>query len=179
MRLYQKYQTEITKTLMKDLKLKNIHSVPKVDKIVVNIGLGQAISDKTIIDKAVNELSAITGQKPRIALSKKAVASFKLRAGVPIGVQVTLRKSKMYDFMEKLFNLVLPRLRDFKGVSNKSFDGRGNYTIGLEEQTVFPEIDYGKIERVHGLEITFVTSAKTNDEAKHLLELLGMSFAKK
>ncbi len=179
MRLYQKYQTEITKTLMKDLKLKNTYSVPKVDKIVVNIGLGQAVQDKTIIDKAVNELSAITGQKPRIALSKKAVASFKLRAGVPIGVQVTLRKAKMYDFMEKLFNLVLPRLRDFKGVSNKSFDGRGNYTIGLEEQTVFPEIDYGKIERVHGLEITFVTSAKTNDEAKHLLELLGMSFAKK
>lgn len=179
MRLYQKYQKEIVKSLMADLKLKNIHSVPSVNKIVVNVGMGQALQDKTLIDKAVNELSAMTGQKPRVALSRKAVASFKLRAGVPIGVQVTLRRAKMYDFMEKLFNLVLPRLRDFKGVSRKSFDGRGNYTLGLEEQTVFPEIDYGKIDRVHGLEITFVTTAKTNDDAMKLLELLGMPFTKK
>ncbi len=179
MRLYTKYQKEIQKKLMEEFGLKNALSVPKVDKIVVNVGVGQALQDRTILDKVVSEVTAMTGQKPRIAMSRKAVASFKLRAGVPIGVQVTLRRAKMYDFMEKLFNLVLPRLRDFKGVNRKSFDGRGNYTLGLEEQTVFPEIDYGKIDRVHGLEITFVTTAKTDEQALKLLELLGMSFTKK
>lgn len=179
MRLSDKYKSQITKQLSEELGISNMMAIPSVTKIVVNVGLGRAIQDKSLIDKATDDLTKITGQKPKVCQARKSVASFKLRAGLPIGLQVTLRNEKMYDFMEKLFNLVLPRLRDFKGVKTKSFDGQGNYTLGLEEQIVFPEIDYGKIDAVRGLEITFVTTAKSDEVAFKLLSLLGMPFAKK
>jgi len=179
MRLYEKYKTQIAQELAKELKLDNQMAVPVISKVVINTGLGKAIADKTIIDKALDDMTKITGQKPKVTQSRKSIASFKLRAGLPIGMQITLRNEKMYDFLEKLINLVLPRLRDFKGVSRKSFDGRGNYTLGLEEQIVFPEIDYGKIDAVRGLEITIVTTAKDNETGMMLLQKIGMPFAKK
>ena len=179
MRLYEKYKTQIVDELAKELKLSNKMAVPGITKVVINTGIGKAMLDKSILDRALEDLTKITGQKPKVCQSKKSVASFKLRAGLPIGLQVTLRNEKMYDFLEKMFNLVLPRLRDFKGVSRKSFDGRGNYTLGLEEQIVFPEIDYGKIDAVRGLEITIVTSAKDNETGLKMLQKMGMPFAKK
>lgn len=176
MKLQQKYIEQIVPQLQTELKLTNKMAVPAVQKLVLNMGVGQALQDRSLIDKALADLMAITGQKPAVMLSRKSVASFKLRQGVPIGLKVTLRGQRMYDFIEKLFTIVLPRLRDFQGLNSKSFDGRGNYTLGMSEQIVFPEIDYGKIDRVRGLEITFVTSAPDTPSAKRLLESLGAPF---
>lgn len=178
MRLQQRYSEQIAPQLQKDLQLENRLAVPVLEKVVLNMGMGQALADKGLIEKAMADLTAIAGQKPAVMLSRKAVASFKLRKGVPIGLKVTLRNQRMYDFVEKLFTIVLPRLRDFQGLSTKSFDGRGNYTMGMTEQIVFPEIDYGKIDRVRGLEITFVTTANDNASARQLLQSLGAPFAK-
>jgi len=178
MRLKQKYQQQIIPQLKKDLGLDNIMAVPKLEKVIINMGIGETLKDRSQLDKALNDLRAISGQQPRITKARKSVASFKLREGQSIGLKVTLRKNRMYDFIEKLFALVLPRLRDFQGLSLKSFDGQGNYSLGLTEQIVFPEIDYGKIDRIRGLEITFVTSAPDNQQAKALLEQLGMPFEK-
>jgi large subunit ribosomal protein L5 len=150
--------------------------VPRLEKIVVNMGLGEAISNGKLIDAAVEDLSVITGQRPVVTRAKKAIANFKLRQGVPIGAMVTLRKRRMYEFLDRLVNIALPRVRDFKGVSGKSFDGRGNYTLGLREQLIFPEINYDKVEKVKGMNITIVTTARTDEEAKALLRLFGMPF---
>lgn len=178
MRLQEKYQKEIAPALAKEFEKTNVMSIPALKKIVINIGMGEALKDRGQIDKAVADLRAITGQQPRTTAARQANASFKLRKGNIIGLKVTLRGKRMYDFLERLFIIVLPRLRDFQGLNPKSFDGQGNYTMGLEEQIVFPEIDYGKIERVRGLEITMVTSTSSNEESKKLLELLGCPFAK-
>lgn len=150
--------------------------VPKLEKIVVNMGLGEAVSDIKVLDAAAEELAAITGQKPVIRRAKKSIASFKLRAGMPIGCMVTLRKQRMYEFLDRLVNVALPRVRDFKGVSPKSFDGRGNYTLGLREQIIFPEINYDKVDKIRGLNVAIVTTAKTDEEGKALLAELGMPF---
>lgn len=176
MKLKNKYQKEIVPKLMKKLKINNSLAVPKVTKVVVNVGLKEALEDKSVLEKISEELALITGQKPKVCRAKKSIAGFKLRAGDPIGLMVTLRRDRMYDFLEKLLNITLPRVKDFQGVSPDSFDGRGNYTLGLEEQIVFPEIDSAKIEKIHGLEITIVTNAGDDRKAKKLLELLGMPF---
>lgn len=175
-KLKNKYQKEIVPKLMKKLKINNSLAVPKVTKVVVNVGLKEALEDKSVLEKISEELALITGQKPKVCRAKKSIAGFKLRAGDPIGLMVTLRRDRMYDFLEKLLNITLPRVKDFQGVSPDSFDGRGNYTLGLEEQIVFPEIDSAKIEKIHGLEITIVTNAGDDRKAKKLLELLGMPF---
>lgn len=178
MSLKQKYQQQIIPELEKQLGLDNVMSVPKLEKVVINMGMGEALKDRSQMDKAIADIRAITGQQPRITQARKSVASFKLREGQQIGLKVTLRKDRMYDFIEKLFALVLPRLRDFQGVPLKSFDGQGNYTLGLSEQIIFPEIDYGKIDRVRGLEITFVTNTAEDQHALALLTSLGMPFQK-
>jgi large subunit ribosomal protein L5 len=161
---------------MKRFNYKNIMEVPKLDKIVINMGLGEAIQNIKILDSAVQELTAIAGQKPVITKAKKSIAQFKLRAGMPIGCMVTLRKEKMYEFFNRLVNTALPRVRDFKGISGKSFDGRGNYALGIREQLIFPEIHYDKIDKVKGMNIVIGTTAKSDEEAKELLRLLGMPF---
>jgi len=174
--LREQYEKEVVPALMKKFNYKSVMEVPKLDKIVINIGLGDTKDNPKDLENAVKDLSIITGQKPVITKSKKAIAAFKLRAGVSIGCKVTLRKDKMYDFAYKLFNVALPRVRDFRGVSANSFDGRGNYSMGVKEQLIFPEIEYDKIDRVRGMDIIFVTTAKTDEEAKELLTLLGMPF---
>ncbi len=174
--LREQYEKEIIPAMMKKFNYKSVMEVPKLDKIVINIGLGDTKDNPKDLENAVKDLSIITGQKPVITKSKKAIAAFKLRAGVSIGCKVTLRKDKMYDFAYKLFNVALPRVRDFRGVSVNSFDGRGNYSMGVKEQLIFPEIEYDKIDRVRGMDIIFVTTAKTDEEAKELLTLLGMPF---
>ena len=174
--LREQYEKEVVPALMKKFNYKSVMEVPKLDKIVINIGLGDTKDNPKDLENAVKDLSIITGQKPVITKSKKAIAAFKLRAGVSIGCKVTLRKDKMYDFAYKLFNVALPRVRDFRGVSVNSFDGRGNYSLGVKEQLIFPEIEYDKIDRVRGMDIIFVTTAKTDEEAKELLTLLGMPF---
>ena len=174
--LREQYEKEVVPALMKKFNYKSVMEVPKLDKIVINIGLGDTKDNPKDLENAVKDLSIITGQKPVITKSKKAIAAFKLRAGVSIGCKVTLRKDKMYDFAYKLFNVALPRVRDFRGVSVNSFDGRGNYSMGVKEQLIFPEIEYDKIDRVRGMDIIFVTTAKTDEEAKELLTLLGMPF---
>lgn len=176
--LKEKYQREISPKMAKELNSANVLAVPKIEKIVVNIGLGEAVQDEAVLEKASADLAAITGQKPKVTKAHKSIAGFKLRVGQPIGLMVTLRGQRMYDFFEKIVKIVLPRLRDFQGVSQKSFDGQGNYSLGIPEQIVFPEIDYAKVDKVRGLEITIVTNAKTNEKAKKLLELLGMPFEK-
>lgn len=178
MNLEEKYKKEILKKLQEDLGIKNVNAVPKLKKIVVNMGVKDALSDKKNIEKGVEVLSLITGQKPKVTAAKKSIASFKLREGDKVGLMVTLRGKRMFDFYEKLVSIVLPRIRDFRGVPTKSFDGRGNYTLGFSEDTVFPEIDAGKIDRIQGLEITIVTGAKTNQEGEALLRALGMPFVK-
>lgn len=178
MNLKQTYDTEIKKALKEALKIVNPMAVPKLTKIVVNVGLGEALLDHKVIEKVAEQLKVITGQKPLVTRAKTSIATFKLRAGDTVGLKVTLRGKRMYDFFEKLTRIVLPRVRDFRGVSRKSFDGQGNYNIGLTEQTVFPEIEYGKIDKVRGLEITCVTTAKTNESGMKLLEKLGMPFIK-
>ena len=175
-RLKDTYQNEIVDAMIKKFGYKNIMEVPKLDKIVINIGLGDTKENPKSLENAVNDLTIITGQKPIITKSKKAIAAFKLREGVNIGCKVTLRKGKMYDFANKLFNVALPRVRDFRGVSANSFDGRGNYSMGIKEQLIFPEIEYDKIDKIRGMDIIFVTTAKSDEEAKELLTLLGMPF---
>ena len=175
-RLKSKYQTEVVPALMEKFRYRNVMEVPKLEKVTINVGLGEAVQNPRSIDAAVEDLKAITGQKPVVRRAKKSIAAFKLRAGMQIGAKVTLRGERMYDFTDKLVNVVLPRVRDFRGVSPKSFDGRGNYTLGLREQIIFPEIDYDKIDKVRGMNITFVTTAKSDEEAKELLRLLGMPF---
>jgi large subunit ribosomal protein L5 len=175
-RLRDRYQREITPALMKRFGYTNPMQVPKLEKIVINMGLGEAVGNAKMIDAAVQELAAITGQKPVVTRAKKSIASFKLREGMPIGVKVTLRRERMWEFFDRLVTLSLPRVRDFRGTSPRAFDGAGNYTLGLREQIVFPEIDFDRVDKIKGMNITFVTSAETNEEAKELLGQLGMPF---
>lgn len=175
-KLREQYQNEVVPALMKKFNYKSIMQVPKLDKIVINIGLGETKDNPKALENAVNDLSIITGQKPIITKARKSIAAFKLREGANIGCKVTLRSEKMYEFAYKLFNVALPRVRDFRGVSANSFDGRGNYSMGIKEQLIFPEIEYEKIDKLRGMDIIFVTTAKTDEEAKELLTLLGMPF---
>ena len=174
--LKEQYVKEIVPALMKKFNYKSVMEVPKLEKIEINIGLGDTKENPKELENAVNDLAQITGQKPIVTKSKKAIAAFKLRAGIPIGCKVTLRNDKMYDFANKLFNVALPRVRDFRGVSTNSFDGRGNYSMGIKEQLIFPEIEYDKVDKIRGMDIIFVTTAKTDEEARELLTLLGMPF---
>ncbi len=175
-RLKEIYQERVVPALMKRFNYRNPMEVPRLEKIVINMGLGEAIQNIKILDSAVQELTLITGQKAVITKAKKSIAQFKLRAGMPIGVRVTLRKDRMYEFFNRLVNVALPRVRDFKGVSPKSFDGRGNFALGIKEQLIFPEIHYDKIDKVKGMNIVIATTAKTDEEGKELLKLLGMPF---
>jgi large subunit ribosomal protein L5 len=175
-RLQEIYKQEIVPRLMEKFKYKNVMEAPKVDRVVINIGVGEAIQNSKALDGAVNDLSTISGQKPVITRAKKSIAGFKLREGMPIGCKVTLRGERMYEFLDRLINLSLPRVRDFRGVSPQAFDGRGNYSLGIKEQTIFPEIDYDKIDKIRGLEVVIVTTAKTDEEGRELLRGLGMPF---
>ncbi|AMM40275.1 50S ribosomal protein L5 [Candidatus Desulfofervidus auxilii] len=175
-RLREYYEKKVVPLLMKEFGYKNPMQVPKLVKIVLNMGVGEATQNIRILDAAVEELALIAGQRPVIRRAKKSIAAFKLRAGMPIGCKVTLRRDRMYDFFDRLVNFALPRVRDFKGVSDEAFDGRGNYTLGIKEHIIFPEIDYDKIDKVKGMNITFVTTAKTDEEGKSLLEKLGLPF---
>ena len=174
--LKEQYQKEVIPAMIKKFNYKSIMQVPKLEKIVINIGLGDIKDNPKSLENAINDLTIITGQKPIITKAKKAIAAFKIREGVNMGCKVTLRSGKMYDFAYKLFNVALPRVRDFRGVSANSFDGRGNYSMGIKEQLIFPEIEYDKIDKIRGMDIIFVTTAKTDEEAKELLTLLGMPF---
>ena len=174
--LKEQYQKEVVPALMKKFNYKSVMEVPKLEKIVINVGLGDIKDNPKALDNTINDLKIITGQTPIVTKAKKAIAAFKIREGVNIGCKVTLRSGKMYDFAYKLFNVSLPRVRDFRGVSNNSFDGRGNYSMGIKEQLIFPEIEYDKIDKIRGMDIIFVTTAKTDEEAKELLSLLGMPF---
>ena len=176
-RLQEKYLSEATKGMMDKFNYNNVNEIPKVEKVVINIGCGDAVTNSKSIEAAVGDLTLIAGQRPVITKAKKSIAAFKLREGMPIGVKVTLRGKRMYEFMDKFMNLALPRVRDFRGVNPKSFDGRGNYSIGMKEQLIFPEIEYDKVEKVRGMDIIVVTTAKTDEEAKELLRLLGMPFS--
>jgi large subunit ribosomal protein L5 len=175
-RLHEKYKKEITNTLKEKYNYKNSFEIPKLEKVVINMGVGEAVKDSKKIEVAVKELTAISGQKPIVTKSKKANASFKLREGMPIGVKVTLRKNKMYEFIDRFINIALPRVRDFRGINPKSFDGNGNYALGLKEQFVFPEIEYDNVDSARGMDIIFVTSAKSDDEAKELLSGFDFPF---
>jgi large subunit ribosomal protein L5 len=175
-RLKDKYNQDVVKAMMEKFGYKNIMQVPKLEKVVINMGVGEAIQNSKAIDAAVNDLMTITGQRPVVTKAKKSIAAFKLRQGMTIGCKVTLRGDRMYEFVDRLFNIALPRVRDFRGVSPKSFDGRGNYSLGIREQLIFPEIDYDKIDKVRGMDIIFVTTAKTDEEARELLRLMGMPF---
>ena len=175
-RLNQKYKETVVPALMKQFNYKSVMEVPKLEKIVINVGLGDMKDNPKALDNTINDLKIITGQTPIVTKAKKAIAAFKIREGVNIGCKVTLRSGKMYDFAYKLFNVSLPRVRDFRGVSKNSFDGRGNYSMGIKEQLIFPEIEYDKIDKIRGMDIIFVTTAKTDEEAKELLSLLGMPF---
>jgi large subunit ribosomal protein L5 len=177
-RLREKYKKGVIPELMKEFSYKNIMEVPKVDKVVLNVGLGEAIQNIKLLDAAQKELSLITGQKAVTTKAKKSIAGFKLRQGMPIGCKVTVRGNQMYEFLDRLISVALPRIRDFKGVSGKAFDGKGNYTLGIKEQFIFPEIDYDKVEMVHGMDVAICTTAKTDAEAKSLLRHLGMPFRK-
>ncbi|MBR1408339.1 MAG: 50S ribosomal protein L5 [Clostridia bacterium] len=177
-RLYDKYVTEVVPALQQKFGYKNVNEIPKLEKIVVNMGLGDCKDNPKSLEGAVKELEAITGQKAIVTKAKKSIANFKLREGMNVGAKVTLRSERMYEFADKLMNIALPRVRDFHGVSDKAFDGRGNYALGIREQLLFPEIDYDKVEKVRGMEMIFVTTAKTDEECKEMLRLLGMPFAK-
>ena len=177
-RLKEQYQNEIVDAMIKKFGYKNIMEVPKLDKIVINMGVGEAKENAKVLDSAVKDLETITGQKVVLTRAKNSVANFKIREGMPIGCKTTLRGEKMYDFMDRLVNLALPRVRDFRGVSADSFDGRGNYALGVKEQLIFPEIEYDKVEKVRGMDVIVVTTAKTDEEARELLRLFGMPFAK-
>ena len=174
--LREQYEKEVIPALMKKFNYKSVMQVPKLEKIVINIGLGDTKDNPKVLDNAIADLTAITGQKPVITKAKKSIAAFKLREGANVGCKVTLRKDKMYDFAYKLFNVSLPRVRDFRGLSNNSFDGKGNYSLGIKEQSIFPEIEYEKIDKIRGMDIIFVTTANSDEEAKELLALFGMPF---
>lgn len=171
------YQSEIVPRMMEEFGYANVMQVPRVTKVVVNVGVGEALTNARALDAASEDITAITGQKPAIRRARKSIANFKLRAGAPVGARVTLRGDRMYDFLDRLISVALPRQRDFRGISADSFDGRGNYTLGMREQLVWPEIDYDKIDQVRGMEITIVTTAKTDEEGRRLLQLMGMPFA--
>jgi large subunit ribosomal protein L5 len=175
-RLRDMYQEKVVPALMKEFGYKNVMQVPRLERVVLNVGMGEAIQNVKLLESAVTELGTITGQKPVVTRAKKAIAGFKLRQGLPIGAKVTLRSRRMYEFVDRLVSLALPRIRDFRGVSPKAFDGRGNYTLGLKEQLIFPEIKYDEVASIHGMDITIVTTARTNDEGKALLKHLGMPF---
>ncbi|TDM12855.1 50S ribosomal protein L5 [Macrococcus lamae] len=177
-RLKEKFNTEITPALMTKFNYSSVMEVPRIEKIVVNMGIGDAVQNSKVLDSAVEELQAITGQKPMVTKAKKSIATFRLREGMPIGAKVTLRGERMYEFFDKLVNVSLPRVRDFRGISNKAFDGRGNYTLGVKEQLIFPEIDYDKVSKVRGMDIVIVTTANTDEEARELLTQFGMPFQK-
>ncbi|MFC4183942.1 50S ribosomal protein L5 [Saccharococcus thermophilus] len=177
-RLKEKYVKEVVPALMGKFNYKSIMQVPKIEKIVINMGVGDAVQNPKALDSAVEELTLIAGQRPVVTRAKKSIAGFRLRAGMPIGAKVTLRGERMYEFLDKLISVSLPRVRDFRGVSKKSFDGRGNYTLGIKEQLIFPEIDYDKVNKVRGMDIVIVTTANTDEEARELLTLLGMPFQK-
>ncbi|WAH37402.1 50S ribosomal protein L5 [Alicyclobacillus dauci] len=177
-RLYDTYRSEVVPSLMKQFSYKNALQVPRVDKVIINLGLGEATQNAKVIDSAVEDLTLIAGQKPVVTRAKKSIAGFRLRAGMPIGAKVTLRGERMYHFLDKLMNVALPRVRDFRGVNPKAFDGRGNYTLGLREQLIFPEIEYDQVDKVRGMEVVVVTTAKTDEEARALLTSLGMPFRK-
>ncbi len=177
-RLYDTYKSEIIPKLMKEFNYKNVMEVPKIEKIVLNMGVGEATQNIKILDAATEELTLIAGQKAIIKRAKKSVATFKLREGMPIGCMVTLRKNKMFEFLDKLINIALPRVKDFRGVSPKAFDGRGNYSLGIREHLIFPELEYDKVDKIKGLGVNIVTTAKSDEESKKLLELLGMPFRK-
>ena len=178
-RLKEKYEKEVVPALMREFGYKNIMEVPRITKVVLNMGLGEAVQEPKVIDRAMEDLALIAGQRPYVRRAKKSIAAFKLRKGMPIGVAVTLRKDRMWEFLDRLMNLALPRVRDFRGVSDSSFDGRGNYTLGLREQIIFHEIDYDKVDKVRGLSVTVVTTAETDEEARALLAKLGMPFGKR
>ena len=177
-RLYDKYVTEVVPALQQKFGYKNVNQIPKIDKIVINMGLGDCKANPKALEVAVKDIAAITGQKPITTKARKSVANFKVREGETVGVKVTLRGERMYEFMDKLMNIALPRVRDFHGVSDKAFDGRGNYALGIREQLLFPEIDYDKVEKVRGMEMIFVTTAHSDEECKELLRLMGMPFTK-
>jgi large subunit ribosomal protein L5 len=177
-RLKEKFVKEVTPALMSKFNYKSVMEVPKLDKIVVNMGVGDAVANAKALDNAVEELSTITGQKPVVTRAKKSIAGFRLREGMPIGAKVTLRGERMYEFLDKLVSVSLPRVRDFRGISKKAFDGRGNYTLGIKEQLIFPEIDYDKVSKVRGMDIVIVTTAKTDEESRELLTQFGMPFQK-
>lgn len=177
-RLKERYTSEVTGALLKKFDYKSVMQIPKIEKVVINMGVGEAVGNAKILDAAVEDLKKIAGQKPVVTRAKKSIAGFKLRENMPIGAKVTLRGDRMYYFLDKLFNVSLPRVRDFRGVSNKSFDGRGNYTLGLKEQLIFPEIEYDKIDKVRGMDIVIVTTAKSDEEALELLTQMGMPFVK-
>jgi large subunit ribosomal protein L5 len=175
-RLKEKYQQEVIAALTKEFGYKNVMAVPRITKVVVNMGLGEATANAKLIDTGADELARITGQKPVTRRAKKSIAAFKVRKGMPIGTMVTLRGERMWEFLDRLMNIALPRVRDFKGVSPRGFDGRGNYTLGLKDQLIFPEVDYAKVDKMRGMNVTFVTSARTDEESKLLLQHLGMPF---
>lgn len=176
-RLKEKYQNEVVPALTEQFGYKNLMEVPKIEKVIINMGVGEAVGNPKVLDAAVNDMTLISGQKPVLTRAKKSLAVWKLRAGMPIGAKVTLRGVRMYQFMDKFMNVALPRVRDFRGVSAKAFDGRGNYSVGLKEQLIFPEIEYDKIDKIRGMNIIVVTTAKTDEEARALLKLMGMPFS--
>ena len=175
-RLQEKYQKEVVPALTEKFGYKNVMQLPKIEKIIINMGVGEAVGNPKALDSAVSDLTIISGQKPLLTRAKKSLAAWKLRAGMPIGCKVTLRGVRMYQFLDKFMNVALPRVRDFRGVSDKAFDGRGNYAVGLKEQLIFPEIEYDKIDKIRGMNIVIVTTAKTDEEARELLKLMGMPF---
>lgn len=175
-RLKDKYIDDVAKALMEKFSYKNVMEIPKIEKVVINMGVGEAVGNPKVLDAAVNDMMLIAGQRPVITRAKKSIAAFKIREGMPIGAKVTLRGERMYQFLDKLFNVALPRVRDFRGVSPRAFDGRGNYTLGIKEQLIFPEIEYDKIDKVRGMDIIIVTNAKSDEEGRELLKLMGMPF---
>ena len=176
-RLQEKYQSEVVKAMTEKFGYKNVMQLPKLEKVIINMGVGESVQNPKALDAAVGDLTLISGQKPMLTRAKKSLAAWKLRQGMPIGCKVTLRGARMYQFLDKFMNIALPRVRDFRGVSANAFDGRGNYAVGLKEQLIFPEIDYDKIDKIRGMNIVIVTTAKTDEEARELLKLLGMPFA--
>ena len=175
-RMKEKYKTEVVPGLQKEFGYTNAMQVPKVEKVVLNMGMGASSQNAKILDAAVEEMTRITGQKPLVTRTKKAISNFKIRGNMPIGCKVTLRGARMYEFLDRLINVAIPRIRDFRGVPTRSFDGRGNYTLGIKEQIIFPEIEYDKVDRIHGLDVCIITTARNNGEAKRLLQLMGMPF---
>lgn len=176
-RMKEKYINEVAQAMMQKFGYKNVMEIPKVEKVVINMGVGEAVGNPKVLDAAVSDMTLIAGQKPVITRAKKSIAAFKIREGMPIGAKVTMRGERMYQFLDKLINISLPRVRDFRGVSPKAFDGRGNYTLGIKEQLIFPEIEYDKVDKIRGMDIIIVTTAKTDEEARELLRLMGMPFS--